>query len=146
MILPCECPSTAHCLEATGGEQGLSADELEVARLRRELGAAVDEIGTLRLRCEDYRLDAVTAREERDELRREVVEAALRLKASTAALARERDAAHAELAKALARSARLEVALVELTSSIVSTGCRDAIVWRDIEAARLAINPKDGAA
>jgi hypothetical protein len=37
MILPCDCPSTAHCLEATGGEQGLSADELEVARLRREL-------------------------------------------------------------------------------------------------------------
>lgn len=36
MILPCECPSPAHCLEATGGEQGLTSDELELARLRRE--------------------------------------------------------------------------------------------------------------
>jgi hypothetical protein len=139
MILPCECPSPAHCLEATGGEQGLSADEL--ARLRRELDdgrsrlatvvdeafgpqevlgldelltrlegllyrsrnetrkelqSAVDENGTLRLRCEDYRLDAVTAREERDELRSEVE----RRDAATLnkVLAEERDEARDTLA------------------------------------------------
>jgi len=51
----------------------------------------------------------------------------------------ERDAAHTELAKSIARSARLEVALIGLISSIISSGCRDDIVWRDIEAARLAI-------
>ena len=34
--IACECASPAECLEALGGEQGLTADELEVARLRNE--------------------------------------------------------------------------------------------------------------
>lgn len=41
-VIPYDCASSARCLEATGGEQGLTADELErfrsdVADLRREL-------------------------------------------------------------------------------------------------------------
>jgi hypothetical protein len=46
---------------------------------RKELAAAVDELGTLRLRCEDYRLDAVTAREELDGLKRRVMNELLRI-------------------------------------------------------------------
>lgn len=34
---PCDCPSPAHCLEATGGEQGLTAEEFELVRLRGEV-------------------------------------------------------------------------------------------------------------
>lgn len=40
MILPCECRSPAECLQYAGGEQGLSADEIELAKLRRELTTA----------------------------------------------------------------------------------------------------------
>lgn len=36
-VIPCDCASPAHCLEATGGEQGLTADELELVRLRNEV-------------------------------------------------------------------------------------------------------------
>jgi predicted nucleic acid-binding Zn-ribbon protein len=61
MILPCECPSPAHCLEATGGEQGLSADELEVARLRRELDAALTDASNARLTVDDLRGQLDTA-------------------------------------------------------------------------------------
>lgn len=53
-IVPCDCSSPAHCLEAAGGEQGLTADELElvrlrseVARLRRLVTAAVDALDGL---------------------------------------------------------------------------------------------------
>jgi hypothetical protein len=48
VILTCECPSPAHCLEAAGGEQGLSADELEIVRLRRERDEARAETAKLR--------------------------------------------------------------------------------------------------
>lgn len=44
-LQPCECPSPAHCLEALGGEQGLTAEELELAALRRELANAREALG-----------------------------------------------------------------------------------------------------
>lgn len=37
MMLPCDCASPAECLQYAGGEQGLSADEIELAKLRREV-------------------------------------------------------------------------------------------------------------
>lgn len=82
-VVACDCSSPAHCLEAAGGEQGLTAEEHEVARLRRELAAADDE--NARLRRERIDQEAVSLE-----------------------MGAERDAAHAELAKDLARCARLE--------------------------------------
>lgn len=82
MILPCDCPSPAHCLEATGGEQGLTADELEIVRLRRErieqeatnleMGG---EIAKLRRELSEARADISALRDDRDRIRTASAEA-----------------------------------------------------------------------
>jgi hypothetical protein len=160
VILPCDCTSPVQCLEATGGEQGMTAEEHEVARLRRELAESDDE--NARLRRERIDQEAVSLEIEIERLRRELAEsraystamevdrdgacadlakmrverdhaeaksaayerdwyaakegfgtAAAKLRDRVRDAERERDAAHAELAKALARCARLESQLAD---------------------------------
>lgn len=39
-VLPCECSHLGECIEKTGGEQGASAEDWEITRLRNLLRAA----------------------------------------------------------------------------------------------------------
>jgi hypothetical protein len=119
-------------LEATGGEQGETADELEIVRLRRELaemtGVATRWCAEAGRSEREHNETLVRARTELCEVTRARDEAIVKLECLD-----DHRRADSDLID------RLEYALRALVDSVTATKCRDTIVLRDIEAARALI-------